>query len=194
VLGNVEGVAGKCVGNCLWVCELALTWVETLSQLEKVRRDAVGNVTVPFRGGGAACWVAGTGGAGGRVANWQAGLRAQHVKRRGRRHRAVGGGEGAGAEWESSCATRKAMFATTWRGPRLSACMRCRSPPAGHQSTRKVGRAGGQGGGAAHISPTMDFGSSQQSVRSQALAGEGAERGKQRRARDEDNRKGRGRR
>ena len=22
VLGNVEGVAGKCVGNCLWVCEL----------------------------------------------------------------------------------------------------------------------------------------------------------------------------
>ena len=25
VLGNVEGVAGKCVGNCLWVCELALT-------------------------------------------------------------------------------------------------------------------------------------------------------------------------
>ena len=71
-------------GSVSW----ALTWVETLSQLEKVRRDAVGNVTVPFRGGGAACWVAGTGGAGGRVANWQAGLRAQHVKRRGRRHRA----------------------------------------------------------------------------------------------------------
>ena len=44
------------------------------------------------------------------------------------------------------------------------------------------------------LSPTMDFGSSQQSVRSQALAGEGAERGKQRRARNEDNRQGRGRR
>ena len=22
VLGNVEGVAGRCVGNCLWFCEL----------------------------------------------------------------------------------------------------------------------------------------------------------------------------
>ena len=32
--------------------------------------------------------------------------------------------------------------------PRLNACMRCRPPLAGHQSTRKVGRAGGQGGGA----------------------------------------------
>ena len=31
--------------------------------------------------------------------------------------------------------------------------------------------------GAAHISPKMDVGSSLQSVRSQALAGEGAERG-----------------
>ena len=76
----------------------------------------------------------------------------------------------------------------------LKACMRYRSPPAGHQSTREIGRAGDQGCGAAHISSTMDFGSSQQSVRSQALAWEGAERGKQRRARNEDNRKGRGRR
>ena len=32
MLGNVEGVAGKCVGNCLWVCELGR---DTESSLKK---------------------------------------------------------------------------------------------------------------------------------------------------------------